>query len=92
MTGFLDLSKACDSIDPNRVFRLLEHCKVELVLRKYIKAVQDEQCFVLKQNQFFNDKISIDRGETQGDIDSPIVFNLLVDTVLREWKKMRISI
>ena len=58
-------------------------------MRNYIKAAWDEQYFVLRQNKFFSNNSSIDRGVTQGYVDSPIIFNALVDAEHRVWKKMR---
>ena len=33
--------------------------------------------------------MEINRGVTQGDIDSPIIFNIIVDAVLREWNNLQ---
>ena len=31
--------------------------------------------------------MEVDRGCTQGDTDSPVIFNIIVDAVLRRWKE-----
>ena len=46
----------------------------------------ESQKFVLKQSGFFSDPIEVERGCTQGDTDSSIIFNLIIDAVLRAWK------
>ena len=52
-------------------------------IRRYIKKVWDEQHFMLRQTGFYSGIIDVQRGVTQGDIDSPIIFNLIIDAVLR---------
>jgi len=43
---------------------------------------------VLRQSGFYSETIDVERGCTQGDTDSPIIFNLIVDAVLRKWKSL----
>ena len=38
---------------------------------------------------FFSDQLEVSWGCTQGDIDSPIIFNIIVDAVLWTWQKDR---
>ena len=80
----LDLSKAYDSIDRNKIVQLLKKYKMGPRLLAYVKKVWEDQHFVLRQAQFYSDPVSINQGVTQGDIDSPIIFNIIVDAVLRE--------
>ena len=54
-----------------------------------METVQREQQFVLRQGGFNSNPIKVDRGCIQGDIDSPIMFNWLIDTVLRKWKSVQ---
>ena len=86
---FLDLRKAYDSIDRGRVLKLLEKYKVGPNLRRYINNVWQKQHFVLRQAGFYSKPINVERGCTQGDTDSPIIFNIIVDAVLRKWKNRR---
>ena len=83
---FLDLRKAYDSIARNRVLKLLEKYGVGPNIRRYISDIWDKQFFVLRQAQFYSDPIEVNRGCTQGDVDSPIIFNVIIDAVLRSWK------
>ena len=80
---YLDLSKAYDSIDRNRIKHMLRKCEVGPNLMNYIEKVWDNQCFTLRQDQFYSEGMSVDRGVTQGDINSPIIFNIIVDAMLR---------
>ena len=54
---------------------------------RYIGHVWDSQKFLLRQQGFYSEEIDVERGCTQGDIDSPTIFNLLVDAVIRATKK-----
>ena len=41
----------------------------------------------MRQKGFFSEGVDVERGCTQGDTDSPIIFNLIIDAVLRTWKQ-----
>ena len=83
---YLDLRKAYDSVDRERVITLLEKYKVGPNIRRYIQKVWEGQRYYLRQGGFYSDAVEVNRGCTQGDTDSPIIFNLIVDAVLRTWK------
>ena len=83
---FLDLRKAYDSIDRGRVIKLLEKYWVGPNIRRYVESIWDQQIFILRQSGFYSDPIDVDRGCTQGDTDSPVIFNIIIDAVLRKWK------
>ena len=40
----------------------------------------------MRQSGFFSRPFKVERGCTQGDTNSPIIFNLIIDAVLRMWK------
>ena len=40
--------------------------------------------FFCKQGGFYSAEICVERGATQGDVDSPVIFNLIIDAVLRK--------
>ena len=44
------------------------------------------QIFFCKQGGFYSLGIKVERRVTQGDVDSPIIFNLIIDAVLRKIK------
>ena len=79
---YLDLSKAYNSIDREQTLEIMRKYRVGPNIRNYVKTVWDQQTFYLRQSGFYSDGISVDRGCTQGDTDSPIIFNLIVDAVL----------
>ena len=84
---YLDLRKAYDSIDRGRVLQIMKKYKVGKNLRRYMKNVWNSQYFILRQGGFYSDPLEVNRGCTQGDTDSPIIFNLIIDAVLRTWRK-----
>ena len=77
------MKKAYDSVDRDRVLLLLEKYKVGPNIRRYIKKIWDGQKYFLRQGGFYSKAVNVKRGCTQGDIDSPIIFNVIVDAVLR---------
>ena len=83
---YLDLKKTYDSINRGRVLLLLEKYRVGTNIQKYIETVWSGQQYVLRQGGFFSQPVEANRGCTQGDIDSPIIFNVIVDAVIRSWK------
>jgi hypothetical protein len=65
----------------------LEKYKIGPNLRRYIKNIWEKQVFLLRQAGFYSDPLDVERGCTQGDIDSPIIFNVVIDAVLRKWMR-----
>ena len=80
---YIDLKKAYDSIDRSRVLIILKAYGVGPNILRYINIVWQRQRFFLRQEGFYSDQIEIERGCTQGDVDSPTIFNILIDAVLR---------
>jgi len=80
---YLDLRKAYDSINRAGVLALMEKYGVGPRIRRYVKNIWERQLFMLRQTGFYSDTIPVRRGVTQGDVDSPIIFNLIIDTFLR---------
>ena len=56
-------------------------------IRRYVSTVWNNQNFILRRAGFYSEAIDVKRGCTQGDTNSPIIFNLIIDSVLRSWKK-----
>ena len=83
---YLDLKKAYDSIDRDRVIHIMKRYGVGPNICRYVQNVWTNQSFLLRQSGFYSDPFQVERGCTQGDIDSPIIFNIIVDAVLRTWK------
>lgn len=73
-------------IDRGSIIRILKHYGVGENILRYIINIWDKQHFFLKQQNFISDGIKIERGVTQGDTDSPIIFNIIIDAVIRAWE------
>jgi hypothetical protein len=81
---FLDLSKAYDNLDHRWIMLLLEAYGVGAHTRSIIDALWEHKLMVPKSGDCFGNPFHPTRGVRQGDIISPIVFNIAVDTVLCE--------
>ena len=81
---FLDLGKAYDSIHREAVLELMEKYGVGPNIWRYVANIWEDQKVFCKQGGFFSAEIDVERGVTQGDVDSPVIFNLIVDAVLRK--------
>ena len=82
---FLDLREAYDSIDQERVLDLLRRYGMRPRLCAYVGTVWEILVFVLRQAQFYSDKVNVNRGCTQGGVDFTPVFNIIIDAMLRMW-------
>lgn len=80
---FLDMKKAYDTVDRDRTLLILEGYGVGENIRRIIKQVWDMDTMVPKQAGFFGKSFGASRGVRQGDIDSPIIFNIVCDAVIR---------
>ena len=83
---FLDLSKAYDSLDRQRTLNLLQQYGLGPNLLGLLSTFWHKLQVVPRQGGFYGKPIKSDRGVTQGDPLSPIVFNVVVDAVVREFR------
>ena len=80
---YIDLRKAYDSIDRKITLRILKAYGMGPNLLNYIGTIWERQRFLLRQNGFDSSPIDVKCGCTQGAVKSPIIFNILIDSVLR---------
>ena len=78
----LDLRKEYRSISRVRVLALMRHYRIGPRICEYVNAVLDAQVFLLHQNGFYSGSILVDQGVTQGDVNLPVLFNLIINAVL----------
>ena len=84
---FIDLSKAYDTIDRTRMEQILQAYGVGPRMLRILRQFWDNHQVVTKQATFFGKPFKATRGVTQGDIISPMLFNIAVDAVIRAWER-----
>ena len=50
-----------------------------------IKTVWDCQVFMMQQSSFYSNLLEVEQKCTQGDTDSPVIFNIIIDAVPRRY-------
>jgi exonuclease III len=80
---FLDLSKAYDTLDRDRTVQLLQAYGIGPRLMRLLQTFWNNLQLVPKQGGYYGKPIKSERGVTQGDPLSPIIFNIAVDAVVR---------
>ena len=58
---------------------------------KILEVFWDYQEFVTRQNGYHGFHFKATRGNTQGGIVSPTIFNLIVDNVVRKWLALMVE-
>ena len=80
---FLDLTKAYDTVDRERLFLLLKDCGMGPRCLTVLQATWEGSLLVPKKGGRYGNHIYTSRGVRQGDIISPTLFNIIVDAILR---------
>ena len=82
---FLDLRKAYNTIDRERLLEILEGYGVGLNVLGLVKFYWDHQHCVAKCGKYHGETFVPYRGATQGGVVPPTLFNMFVDAVVRKW-------
>ena len=82
---FLDLKKAYDAMDRGRCLEILEDCGVGPRARRLIQQFWELGEMARRASGYYGRVFTAGRWVTQGGFLSPTVFNLVVDTIVREW-------
>jgi retron-type reverse transcriptase len=83
---FLDITKAYDTLDRDRMLQLLQAYGVGPNICLIIDNIWNNDTLILKQHQYYSQAMQTSRGVRQGDIMSPTLFNIMVDAVVREYE------
>jgi hypothetical protein len=86
---FLDLQKAYYTLDRKRTLEILEGYGVGPNIRAFLKKGWDGDTLVSKQGGFYGEPFDVGRGVRVGDVDSPIIFNIVIDAVIRDIEACR---
>ena len=81
---FLDLRKAYDTLDRRRTLDILKGYGVGANILSIVERIWAMDTMVPKQAGFYGQPFSASRGVRQGDIVSPMIFNIVADAVIRE--------
>jgi len=81
---FLDLKKAYDTLDRGRTLEILKGYGLGENILRIIAEVWEMDTMVPKQAGFYGKSFSASRGVRQGDILSPMIFNIIADAVIRD--------
>ena len=83
--AFIDLEKASDRISRQKLWGILRNRGYPEHLIQTVKSLYEGTKIMIKGNQM---KEEINQGVRQGCSLSPILFNIYMDDMIREWKKM----
>ena len=80
---FLNLTKAYDTVNWERLFILLQHYGLRPRCRAALQGTWMDSVLVPKMGGWYGKPVPTRRGVRQGDVISPTLFNILVDAILR---------
>jgi hypothetical protein len=86
---FLDLSKAYDNLDRERLYEIMEAYGMGPLTMRLLRNAWEGSGVVPKKAGRFGKFIATDRGVKQGDIASPTFFNMAVDAIIRAEEDVR---
>jgi hypothetical protein len=84
----LDLSKAYDTIDRPRTLRILQEYGMGPRLLQLLTNFWNSLQVTARQQGYYGVPFKSERGTTQGDIASPVIFNIVVDAIVRAWYRI----
>lgn len=87
MVTFIDFKKAYDSIDRNTLIRILKDLGLDNKTRTIIRQTLTNTTSKVKFRGEISDAFEIKTGVRQGDGLSPLLFNCVLEKVIREWRK-----
>ena len=84
---FVDLQKAYDSIPLMNLFQVLEESPIQPTIIKAIKSLYDNAESRIKIGTLLSRHFRITKGLRQGCNMSPLLFNIYLDTALKNWRR-----
>ena len=87
----LDVKKAFDHVDHRAAFRAMKLQGVSLFSMALIAAIWNGSCMKARLGTVTSNKVQMSRGLPQGAPESPVIFTLIMELVLRDLIKSWIS-
>ena len=85
--AFIDLKKAYDGVPRNKLFTALRMIGVSDYMILLIRELYEENNAYIKQGRSLSESIQVTKGLRQGCCLSPLLFNIYLEMVLRQWKR-----
>lgn len=82
-TLFVDFKKAYDSTNRESIYKILEHFHIPQKLMELIKTTLNKTMVKVKVGNVLSREVQVNTGLRQGDTLSPIIFNLVLEKVIR---------
>jgi hypothetical protein len=83
---YLDLTKAYDILDRGCALAILRGYNVGKNIIRILETFWSWHKAVPRASGYYGRVIGATRGVTQGDIVSPMIFNIVVDCILKAWR------
>jgi Reverse transcriptase (RNA-dependent DNA polymerase)/Endonuclease/Exonuclease/phosphatase family len=80
---FLDLSKAFDTVDRGRLTQIMRAYGFGFRSMRFFTNCWDASFVAPRAGGVFGPRVPVEAGVRQGDVISPLLFNLVVDSILR---------
>lgn len=84
---FVDFKKAYDSIDRATLYKILEEFGIDRKTRAIIRQTLTGTISKVKFMGDISDPFDIQTGVRQGDGLSPLLFNIVLEKIIRTWEK-----
>ena len=88
---FLDLTKAYDALDRSRSLEILERYGVGQRVRRLLREYWSKSTMVARAGGYYGTGFKGERGVTQVNPLSLIIFNVVVDAVVRHWVTLAVE-
>ena len=90
--AFIDLKKAFDSVDRNLLWYSLEHYGINGKFLEILKSLYSNTEYRVRVNGCVSEPFPVSSGVKQGCLLSPTLFNLFINSLIAEIKKLGLGV